>query len=158
MRLWFLGSGHFAAVCFAEMVSTFSFEGVVTAPPRKAGRGLKPRPTPLEGAARRAGYEPWRTARIGEEQGLLAAMEASRPDAVLVVDFGRRIPGRLLELPRYGCLNVHPSLLPRYRGAAPVQRAIMEGPAETGVTVFRLVEAMDAGPVLGRERVAIGSE
>jgi methionyl-tRNA formyltransferase len=73
-----------------------------------------------------------------------------------VVDFGRRIPAALLELPRFGCLNLHPSLLPEYRGSAPVQRALWEGRERTGVTLFRLVERMDAGPILRARSVGVG--
>ncbi len=152
MRLWFLGNGPFAAACFRILAKETPFLRVITAPPRPAGRGLHFRPTPVEDAAREAGYTPTHSFRLSEEPALVQFLATERPDALVVIDFSQFIRSPFLNTPPWGCLNVHPSLLPLYRGAAPVPRAIMDGAEETGVTVFRLVPEMDAGPILAQER------
>jgi methionyl-tRNA formyltransferase len=157
-RYWFLGSGLFAATCFSALAAEMRFARVVTAPPRPAGRGLHLRPVPLDEAARQAGYEPEYSEKLSREERFLKVLEEERPDALLVVDFGQLILPPFLDLPRFGCCNIHPSLLPAYRGAAPLQRALLDGVAETGVTVFRLVREMDAGPILAQERYAVAPE
>ena len=158
MRLWFMGSGRFAARCFLELSAFLHFEVVVVPPPKPAGRGLKESLSPLEEVAK-AGYGPLIRARdVNREPILLDMAQKEPPDVIVVVDFGQRIKEPILSAPAFGCINIHPSLLPAYRGAAPIQRAIIDGKEETGVTIFRLVNAMDAGPILAQRRYPISPD
>ncbi|MDR1740292.1 MAG: methionyl-tRNA formyltransferase [Synergistaceae bacterium] len=154
-RAWFVGSGSFAAMCLARMSAGVRFERVITGLPTAAGRGLGSRPSRVEEECTSNGIPVERTGPISENNALLTALLTDPPDAIFVVDFGQVIREPMLSAPAWGCLNVHPSMLPRLRGAAPVQRALMNGDASTGVTVFRLVEEMDAGPVMLQEELPI---
>lgn len=158
MKAWFFGSGNFAALCFREIAPHLRFERVVTLPPSAAGRGKALRPTPLEEQARLLGFEPLHSSKPSADPILLHELETNPPDLALVVDFSRLIKDPLLNGPRFGCFNIHPSLLPSYRGAAPIQRALIDGQTRTGVTLFRLVEKMDAGPILAQASAQIGPE
>ena len=158
MKAWFFGSGHFAALCFREIAPLLHFEKVVTLPPSPAGRARTLRPTPLEEQALELGFAPFRSSHPSSEPLLLEELVTDPPDLALVVDFSRFIRDPLLNGPRLGCFNIHPSLLPAYRGAAPIQRVLMDGLDQTGVTLFRLVEKMDAGPILSQKAVPVGLE
>lgn len=128
---------------------------MVTQPDRPSGRGRKPTPPPVAVRAKELGLrvlQPERLRDVREE------LEASRPQVGVVVAYGNLIPRWLLDLPPHGFLNAHPSLLPRYRGASPIPHAILNGDPETGVTVIRLTEELDAGPILAQERVPIGPQ
>lgn len=157
-RLWFFGGGSFAARCLRAIHRELPFELVVTTPPSRGGRGMGLIPSPVQTACEELGIVPRHSARVRDDDDLRAMALNSPPLAILVTDFGQKIPEPFLSAPAKGCLNIHPSLLPRYRGAAPVQRALMNGDAVTGVTLFRLVEEMDAGPVLLSEEYAPGGE
>ena len=114
-------------------------------------------PSRVEERALALGLPLERTGPLGENEPLLTALAANPPDAILVVDFAQLIREPFLSAPRWGCLNVHPSLLPRWRGAAPVPRSLMDGDVRTGVTVFRLTPEMDAGPILRQAAVEVGA-
>ena len=120
-------------------------------------RGLEPVPSPVHVAARRFGIEVItpQTLRIGDAA---ATLRGFKPDAVVVAAYGLILPGAILDVPAKGCLNLHASLLPRWRGAAPIERAIMAGDTETGVVVMRMEEGLDTGPVALAERIAIGPD
>ena len=148
MRIWFIGSGAFAAACLTHMSKQLEFEKIVTGHPTKSGRGLKECASWVERAADGLGLSVERAGPLGREENLVEAVSCAPPDVIFVVDFGQLIKEPFLSAPRYGCLNIHPSLLPRWRGAAPIQRALMNGDTAIGVTVFRLVEELDAGPIL----------
>ena len=149
MRLWFIGSGPFAARCLEGLAAEgLPFERVITALPTRGGRGMKEMPSRVEERALALSLPLERTGPLSGNEALMDALREDAPDAAFVVDFGQRIREPLLSAPRWGCINIHPSLLPRWRGAAPIPRALMEGDMRTGVTVFRLVPEMDAGPVL----------
>jgi len=137
------------------MSGRMPFEKIVTGEPTKAGRGLKEQASAVERACGELGLAVERTGPLRHNEKLKNAMTADPPDLAFVVDFGQIIAEPFLNGPRHGCLNIHPSLLPRWRGAAPVQRAILNGDAVTGVTVFRLVKELDAGPVLAQREVPI---
>ena len=156
MRLWFIGGGPFAARCLEALVRRLPVERVVTGTPTRGGRGMAEIPSRVEERALALGLPLERTGPLGKNEPLLTALATEPPDAVLVVDFAQLIREPLLSAPRWGCLNVHPSLLPRWRGAAPVPRSLMGGDARTGVTVFRLTPAMDAGPILRQAAVEVG--
>jgi len=145
---WFAGSGKFGAQCLLAIRKVLPVEVVVTAIPRPAGRHLQARETVVELTAINAGLKVLRTNDVNRDVVILELLKEKPPAAFFVVDFAQKIAEPFLSAPSLGCLNIHPSLLPLYRGAAPLQRAIMNGESKTGVTVFRLVHEMDAGPVL----------
>jgi methionyl-tRNA formyltransferase len=158
MRLVFMGTPDFAV----ETLKALGQAGhevacVYSQPPRPAGRGMAERPSPVHAFAASKGIEV-RTPvslKLREEQASFADLGA---DAAVVVAYGLLLPGPILDAPRLGCFNVHASLLPRWRGAAPIQRAIMAGDAETGVTIMRMEEGLDTGPMCKAERLAITPE
>ncbi len=152
---WFMGSGTFGERCLEELCALVVPDLVVTSPPRRAGRGLRERVTYVERLATERGIEVHRSAAVNDDRELKVRFDAATPQAIFVVDFGQKVLGPYLETPPFGCINIHPSLLPRYRGAAPLQRALMNGESQTGVSIFRLVEAMDAGPVLASASLPI---
>jgi methionyl-tRNA formyltransferase len=156
--LWFAGSGRFAARCLVGLAEKLPFSEVITAHPKPAGRGLTERETPVDGTASKLGIPVLRTWDINRDEAILASFEEEKPFCVFVIDFSQMIGEPFLSMPEPGCLNIHPSLLPAYRGAAPIQRAIMNGEKETGVTVFRLVGDIDAGPILISSKAKIGDE
>jgi methionyl-tRNA formyltransferase len=130
---------------------------VVSRPDRPVGRGRRLAPPPVAAFARAHGLPLWQTTSLrGPEPE--ARLRAARPEAMALAAFGALVPSNLLDLAPTGILNVHPSLLPRWRGAAPIQAALLAGDAETGVSIMRLVEALDSGPVLLQERVPIRPE
>ena len=156
MRIWFVGGGGFAAACLSYMTAAgepVRFEKILTGEPTKAGRGLTDKVSSVERAACELGLTAERTGPLRLNENLKNAAARNPPDLIFVVDFAQMIAEPFLNGPKYGCLNIHPSLLPRWRGAAPVQRAILNGDSETGVTVFRLVEELDAGPILAQEKI-----
>ena len=158
MRLVFLGSPAFAVPSLAALVAEGHDVGlVVTQPDRPAGRGQKTTPPAVAAYARERGLPLWQTASLrgAEAEERLAAVGA---DAMALAAFAALVPRNILELTPGGILNVHPSLLPRWRGAAPIQAALLAGDLETGVSIIRLVSALDAGPILLQERTPVGPE
>jgi methionyl-tRNA formyltransferase len=148
MRVVFMGSPDFAVSSLDRLVKDGRTVAlVVTQPDRPAGRGCDLRPSPVKRAAERHGMPVVQPERAAEPT-LLAAVRQACPDIIVVVAFGQFLPRALRDLPPLGCINVHASLLPKYRGAAPIHRAIMAGETETGVTIMRVEEQMDAGPIL----------
>ena len=158
LRLAFMGTPDFAVPCLDALVAAgHGIAAVYTQPPRQAGRGRKPRPSPVQMAAERHGFEV-RTPLSLKDAGEQAAFAALNLDAAVVVAYGLMLPKPVLAAPRLGCLNIHASLLPRWRGAAPIQRAIMAGDPETGVTIMQMDEGLDTGPMLLRESIAIAAD
>ena len=156
LRLAFMGTPDFAVPTLAELLGQGQeIACVYTQPPRPKGRGLTEEASPVQKFAAAAGMEVRTPASLksAEEQKAFAALKL---DAAVVVAYGLILPKPILASPRLGCFNLHASLLPRWRGAAPIQRAIMAGDAETGVMVMHMDEGLDTGPVLMAERVAIG--
>ena len=149
MRLVFAGTPLVAADTLAHLLADGTHEvvAVLTRPDAPQGRSSRPVPSPVARLAAQGGIEVLRPVRAGDPD-LAARLAQLDPDCCPVVAYGGLIPKALLDLPRHGWVNVHFSLLPRWRGAAPVQHAILAGDAVTGVTVFELVEELDAGPVL----------
>ncbi len=155
MRIVFMGSPDFAVPTLKALAAEHEIVAAYTQPPRPAGRGKKERPTPVALAARKLGIDVFwpKSLKREEEQRKLAALA---PDAVVVVAYGLILPRAVLDIPRHGCFNLHASLLPRWRGAAPIQRAIMAGDAKTGVCVMRMDAGLDTGDVCDCEEVEIG--
>ncbi len=155
MRLAFLGTPEFAVQSLAELVSAgHEIVRVFSQPPRPRGRGQALKPSPVHAFAETLGLEV-RTPASMKTAEEIEAFKALDLDAAVVVAFGQILVTDVLEAPRLGCFNLHASLLPRWRGAAPIQRAIMAGDALTGVQVMRMSEGLDEGPILLSETVRI---
>lgn len=158
MRLIFMGSPDFSVPVLEALVAAgHDIAAVYCQPPRPAGRGKKDRPTPVQARAEALGL-PVRhpvTLKTPEAQAEFAALKA---EVAVVVAYGLILPQAVLEAPRRGCLNIHASLLPRWRGAAPIHRAIMAGDGETGICIMAMEAGLDTGPVLLRSRTPIGAE
>lgn len=158
MRLAFLGTPDFAVAALAAIVAAgHEVACVYSQPPAPRGRGHDLKPSPVQAFAEAHGLTV-RTPASMRDPAEIAAFAALELDAAVVVAFGQILPGAVLEAPRLGSFNVHGSLLPRWRGAAPIQRAIMAGDAVTGVQVMRMTEGLDEGPVLSTTRVPIAAD
>ena len=158
MRLVFMGTPDFSVATLNALLDAgHDVPCVYSQPPRPAGRGLAERLSPVHGLAASRGIEVRTPVSLKspEEQASFSALKA---DAAIVVAYGLLLPRAILDAPRLGCFNVHASLLPRWRGAAPIQRAIMAGDAETGVSIMRMEEGLDTGPVCKAGRIAITPE
>lgn len=158
MRIIFMGSPDFAVPTLEALAAAgHELACVYTQPPRPAGRGRAERPTPVEVRAGELGLEVRspRSLREESEQLAFAGLEA---DVAVVAAYGLILPRQILDAPRHGCLNVHASLLPRWRGAAPVNRAIMAGDEVTGVTIMQMEAGLDTGPMLLQREVPINSK
>ena len=156
MRLAFFGTPDFAVPALDALVAAgHEIACVYTQPPRAAGRGGKERRSPVHGVAERSALtvRAPETLKDAAAQADFAALEL---DAAVVVAYGLILPKPILEAPRLGCFNIHASLLPRWRGAAPIQRAILAGDSETGITIMAMDEGLDTGPELLKETVPIG--
>jgi methionyl-tRNA formyltransferase len=157
MRLVFMGTPDFAVETLKALIGAgHHIIGVYSQPPRPAGRGMAERPSPVHAFAAAQGIEVRTPVSLKsfEDQQRFAALNA---DAAIVVAYGLLLPKAILEAPKRGCFNVHASLLPRWRGAAPIQRAIMAGDAETGVTIMRMDKGLDTGAMCKVGRIAITS-
>ncbi|MFO0990316.1 MAG: methionyl-tRNA formyltransferase [Hyphomicrobiales bacterium] len=155
MNLVFMGTPDFAVSILDALVADgHKILAAYSQPPRPAGRGQAEQPSPLHRRAIERGIEVRTPASLkdGDEQRRFAELEA---DAAIVVAYGLLLPGPILAAPKHGCFNVHASLLPRWRGAAPIQRAIMAGDAETGVSIMRMEQGLDTGPVCLTKRIPI---
>ncbi|HEX3943841.1 MAG TPA: methionyl-tRNA formyltransferase [Rhizomicrobium sp.] len=156
LRLAFMGTPEFAVPTLTELIGQgHEIAAVYTQPARPKGRGLTAEPSPVAKIAATHGLEV-RTPVTLKNPKAQAEFAALALDAAVVVAYGLLLPKPILEAPRLGCFNLHGSLLPRWRGAAPIQRAIIAGDAETGVMAMRMEEGLDTGPVLMAERVPIG--
>ena len=159
MRLVFCGTPEFAVPTVRSVLAAgHELALVLTQPDRPAGRKMELHAPPVKRFALEHGLVVLQPERIKHNEELRARLEAIAPDAVLVVAYGRIIPEWMLNLPRFGNLNLHGSLLPKYRGAAPIQWAVANGETETGVTTMRLDAGLDTGDVLLEERLPIGPE
>ena len=155
MRLVFMGTPEFAVETLKALIAAgHEIACVYSQPPRPAGRGMATKPSPVQVFAAASGIEVRTPVSLKspDEQQRFAALHA---DAAVVVAYGLLLPKPVLDAPRLGCFNVHASLLPRWRGAAPIQRAIMAGDAATGVTIMRMEEGLDTGPMCKAGRIAI---
>jgi methionyl-tRNA formyltransferase len=154
--LAFMGTPDFAAASLAALIAAgHDIAAVYSQPPRPAGRGQRPRPSPVQRLAESHGLPVLTpvSLKTPESQQEFAALGL---DAAVVVAYGLLLPRAILESPRLGCLNVHASLLPRWRGAAPIQRAILSGDRESGITIMQMDAGLDTGPILLRRAIEIG--
>ncbi len=158
MNIVFAGTPDFAVPTLDRLIDAGRRPvAVYTQPDRPAGRGRRPRPSPVKQRAEQAGIPVLQPAslRTPDAQAELAALA---PDLLVVVAYGLILPQAVLDIPRLGCVNVHASLLPRWRGAAPIQRALLAGDATTGVTIMQMEAGLDTGPMLARREIPIGAQ
>lgn len=158
MRIVFAGTPDFSVPALNALLGAgFDVVAAYTQPDRPAGRGRRPRPSPVKQAAQGHGipvYQP-ESLRDADARVALAALD---PDVMVVVAYGLILPRAVLDVPAHGCLNIHASLLPRWRGAAPIQRALLAGDARTGVCIMRMAAGLDTGPVIECEETPIGAD
>src|SRR5512136_41352 len=158
MRLIFMGTPDFAVPTLIELAAHgHEIAAVYTRAPKPAGRGMDVQHTPVEREARRLAL-PVYTPKTLKDDDAQKAFRVHNADAAVVVAYGLILPKPILEAPRLGCFNVHASLLPRWRGAAPINRAIMAGDAESGVTIMKMDEGLDTGAMAMAERMPIGAD
>lgn len=157
MRIVFMGTPDFSVPSLRALARRHDIACVYTQPPRPAGRGRRERPSAVHRAALDLDLPVRHPASLRDPQAR-DDFAALKPDVAVVVAYGLILPRAVLQAPVRGCLNIHASLLPRWRGAAPIHRAIMAGDAETGICIMQMDEGLDTGPVLLRRRTAIGPE
>ncbi len=159
LRIVFMGTPELAAVSLQALLRAPAFQivGVVTQPDQPRGRGLKLQPSPVKEIARRVNL-PVLQPKSARDENFSGELAGLQPEAIAVVAYGQLLPKSILDLPRWGCLNVHTSLLPQYRGAAPIQWALLNGESETGVTIMKLDAGLDTGEILAQEKTPIRPE
>jgi methionyl-tRNA formyltransferase len=159
LKLAFMGSPGFAVPALKALVAAgHEVAAVYAQPPKPAGRGQKEQPCPVHAAALELGLPARTPARLRKNQEELEFFRALDLDAAIVAAYGLILPQEFLDAPKRGCLNIHGSLLPRWRGAAPIQAAIAAGDVETGITIMQMEAGLDTGPMLRREATPIGPE
>jgi methionyl-tRNA formyltransferase len=157
MRIVFAGTPEFAVPALIAVAAAQQVARVLTQPDRPAGRGLAATASPVKQAAARLGLPVLQPATL-KTPDLQAELRVLAPDALVVAAYGLILPQAVLDIPRLGAINIHASLLPRWRGAAPIQRALLAGDRETGISIMRMEAGLDTGPLLLREAVAIGPD
>lgn len=161
IRTLFMGTPDFSIPCLEKLLSMeqLSVVGAVTQPDKPRGRGKKLMPSPVKVCTEKNGLPVYQPVRIkGDKSFIQQLKEEIAPELIVVVAFGQILPDAVIDLPKYGCINVHASLLPKYRGAAPMQRAIMEGETVTGVTTMLMDIGLDTGDMLEQSELAIGED
>lgn len=159
LKTVFMGTPDFAVPTLEALLNRgHDVVGVFTQPDRRAGRGRRLRPSPVKTFAQQRDLPVFQPASLRREKEARDRIAALKPDAIVVAAYGLFLPSAVLETPRYGCLNIHPSLLPRHRGPSPVISTILEGDEASGVTIMLLDEGMDTGPVLTQEKTDIGGD
>jgi methionyl-tRNA formyltransferase len=153
-RLVFMGSPDFAVPALRALAAHYPILGAVTQPDRPSGRGLTLTPPPVKVAAQELGIPVIQPEKLRAPEAL-QQLQDWNPDLIVVAAFGQILRPNVLELPKYGCLNTHASLLPRHRGAAPIQAAILAGDSETGVTIMKMDAGLDTGPMLCQRAIPI---
>ena len=153
-----MGTPHFAVPCLQALIDDgYLIAAVVTQPDRKCGRGHKVMPPPVKALAEKYDIPVLQFCKIKSHEGVTALREIS-PDIIVTAAFGQILSKEILDIPPMGCINVHASLLPKYRGAAPVQWAIIKGETQTGVTIMYMNEGLDTGDIISMEAVDIGQD
>ena len=152
-----MGSPDFAAFALSTLAQEFNVVGIVTQPNRRAGRGKKTVSPPVKILADELEIPSIQPHRLRDENAM-DALRRFAPDLIVVAAYGQILRPNVLQLPHYGCINIHGSLLPRWRGAAPIQAAILAGDAETGITIMKMDEGVDTGPVLSHRALPIAED
>ncbi len=162
MNIVFMGTPDFAVPCLQALIdSGENVQAVFTQPDKPKGRGYKMLPPPVKLLAEKYGipvYQPASLKKGDDAEMAYKVLKELSPDLIIVVAYGKLLPKEILELPKYYCINVHASLLPKYRGAAPVQRCVLDGEKETGVTTMLMEEGLDTGDMLLKISTAIGKD
>lgn len=153
-RVVFMGSPDFALPTLRALAQAYTVSGVVTQPDRASGRGRELKPPPVKSLAVQLGIPVIQPPKLNQPE-VIAQLREWAPDLIVVAAFGQILKKEILELPRFGCINVHASLLPRWRGAAPVQAALLAGDEETGVTIMQMDAGLDTGPMLAKRPLRI---
>lgn len=160
MKIVFMGTPDFAVPCLKMLAeSQHEVSAVFTQPDKPKGRGYKMIPTPVKSVALEYGlpiYQPLSLRKGDDAQQAAEILENISPDLIVVTAYGQILPKKILELPRYGCINIHASLLPKYRGAAPINWCLLNGETETGVTSMLMSEGLDTGDMLIKKSTEIG--
>ena len=160
MKIVFMGTPDFAVPCLRTLAeSSHEVAAVFTQPDKPKGRGYKLIPTPVKAAAEEYGipvYQPLSLRKGEDAEESMRILRETAPDLIVVTAYGQILPKEILELPKYGCINIHASLLPRYRGAAPINWVLLNGEKETGVTSMQMGEGLDTGDMLIKKATEIG--
>jgi methionyl-tRNA formyltransferase len=154
MRIIFMGSPDFAIPTLRALAQNYLLVGVVTQPDRASGRGRTLTPSPIKRVAQEMGLPIIQPERLRQPEAI-AQLQEWKPDLIVVAAFGQILRSAVLNLPHYGCVNVHASLLPRWRGAAPIQAALLNGDTQTGITIMQMDAGMDTGPILSQSVLSI---
>lgn len=159
LRILFMGTPDFAKESLKDIYEAgFNIIGVVTNPDKPKGRGMKLTPSPVKEFAIEKELQVFQPIRIRKNEEFIKKVEELNPDVICVVAYGKILPKEILDIPKYGCVNVHGSLLPKYRGAAPIQWAVLNGDKETGITTMYMNEGMDTGDMILKEKIKIGED
>ena len=157
MNILFMGTPDFAQKSLEAIYNKgYNIIGVVTNPDKPKGRGMKMQISPVKEFAINNDIKIYQPIKIRKNQEFIEEIKSLNPDLICVVAYGKILPKEILDIPKYGCINVHGSLLPQYRGAAPIQWAILNGDKKTGITTMFMDEGMDTGDMLLKEEVIIG--
>ena len=156
LKIIFMGTAELSCASLEKLAGQpqFQLAAVVTQPDKPKGRELKPQPPPVKILAQKFNLPVLQPTKARDEH-FISQLRTAQPDLIVVVAYGHILPAAILDLPKYGCLNVHTSLLPKYRGAAPIQWAIANGENETGVTIMKMDTGMDTGPILTQKQTPI---
>ena len=158
LRILFMGTPEFAAVSLDRLLDTdFHIIGVVTQPDRPKGRGMTLQPSPVKQVALQRGLDVWQPSEVSSQE-FLKIFSGLRSDLVVVVAFGQKIPSEILNGPQFGCINVHGSLLPKYRGADPIRRALLNGDRVTGISTMYMNEGWDTGDIIFQEELEVAGD
>ncbi len=159
MKIVFMGTPDFAKESLEAVYNEgYDILTVVTNPDRPSGRGMKLKPSPVKEFALEKGLSVKQPEKVKKNEEFIQEIKELKPDVICVVAYGKILPKEILEIPKLGCINVHGSLLPKYRGAAPVQWAVLNGDKETGITTMYMDEGMDTGDMILKEKVTIGED
>ncbi len=157
-KIIYMGTPDFAVPALTALAdSGYTVTGVVTQPDKPKGRGKVMLKTPVKEEAERLGIPVWQPRRVREPE-FIDFLKEQKPDMIVVAAFGQIIPKDILDLPPYGCLNIHGSLLPKYRGASPIQQAVINGDKETGVTIMRMDVGLDTGDIISKKVIPLTGE
>ena len=156
MKVVFMGTPDFAVESLKAIYNAkYEVLGVVTNPDKPQGRGMKLTASPVKQFALENGLKVYQPVKVKNNEEFIEELKKLNPDAIVVVAYGKILPKEILEIPKLGCINVHASLLPKYRGAAPIQWAIINGDKKTGVTTMYMDEGMDTGDIILKQEVDI---
>ena len=157
MKIIYMGTPDFAVRPFEALIEAgFDVELAVTKADKPAGRGGKLQACPLKIRAQELGIDVASPEKIKKNEEFFGLLKALEPDFIVVAAYGKILPKEILELPKYGCINIHGSILPKYRGAAPIQRAVLNGETETGVTIMYMAEDLDSGDIISTAETEVG--